>query len=80
MLEKLYTGLFLSIIQRYGLRTELNFNYFTLKHIIKREYGKSSSVYTRPNNILSPIDEELKEIFKFKDTKVSNWIIEVFIL
>ncbi|EGI67238.1 Malonyl-CoA decarboxylase, mitochondrial [Acromyrmex echinatior] len=49
----------------------------TLKHNIKREYNgiSSSTLHAEANNTLH-VDEQLQEIFKFKDTKISNWIIE----
>ncbi|KAG5325428.1 DCMC protein, partial [Pseudoatta argentina] len=48
----------------------------TLKHNVKREYnGISSALHAEANNTLH-VDEQLQEIFKFKDTKISNWIIE----
>jgi len=55
--------------------TELKFVNI-LKHDVKREYGTSSTLRARANNTLH-MDEELREIFRFKDTKISNWIVEV---
>ncbi|XP_025995582.1 malonyl-CoA decarboxylase, mitochondrial isoform X2 [Solenopsis invicta] len=73
MLGKLFFE-FLPIIYRCKLVTELKFvNIF--KHNVKREYGTSSALYAAANS-MSLVDEELREIFKFKDTKISNWIIE----
>ncbi|XP_071651954.1 malonyl-CoA decarboxylase, mitochondrial isoform X1 [Temnothorax longispinosus] len=52
------------------LATELKF-VNKLKRNVKHEYGTSSSLRAEVN-----VDEELREIFRFKDTKISNWIIE----
>ncbi|XP_011704022.1 PREDICTED: malonyl-CoA decarboxylase, mitochondrial-like isoform X3 [Wasmannia auropunctata] len=49
----------------------------TLKRNVKREYGTSSTLRAGENSELHTyVDEELREIFKFKDTKISNWIVE----
>ncbi|XP_032669378.1 malonyl-CoA decarboxylase, mitochondrial-like isoform X2 [Odontomachus brunneus] len=47
----------------------------SLANMVKREYGKSFSLCNKVKDIL-PVHEELQEIFKFRDTKISNWIIE----
>ena len=51
----------------------------TLKHNVKCEYNGtlSSVLHAEANNCILHVDEQLQEIFKFKDTKISNWIIEV---
>ena len=68
MLRKLSFEL-LPIVYRYRLAN-------TLKHNVKREYnGTSSALHAEANTL--HVDEQLQEIFKFKDTKISNWIIEV---
>lgn len=49
-------------------------------HIIKATFSNISSNYLNPpeNSIHAPINDQLvDEIFKFKDTNISNWIIEV---
>lgn len=67
----------LPIIRRCKFATELKF-VSTLKRSVKREYGTSSTSHAEANNALHVrVDEELREIFKFKDTKISNWIVEV---
>ncbi|XP_036144437.1 malonyl-CoA decarboxylase, mitochondrial isoform X2 [Monomorium pharaonis] len=59
-------------IYRYRLATELKFAN-TLKRNVKREYG-TTDLHAKANT--TSVDEELQEIFKFKDTNISNWIIE----
>ncbi|RLU18337.1 hypothetical protein DMN91_008694 [Ooceraea biroi] len=71
MLGKLSSE-FLPIIQRCRFILELNIAN-TLRCSIKREYVKSSTSHARINE---SIVEELRTIFKFKDTKLSNWIVE----
>lgn len=68
MLRKL-----LPIARRYRLAAELNSAVMS-----KREYGKSSILHTAARVASSSVDEELQEFFKFRDTKISNWIIEVY--
>lgn len=75
MIGKLFFKL--PIIRRCRFTTKLN-SADALKWSIKREYGKSSTLYAETNSAL-PVDEQLQEIFKFRDTKISNWIIEVSI-
>ncbi|XP_014472595.1 PREDICTED: malonyl-CoA decarboxylase, mitochondrial-like isoform X1 [Dinoponera quadriceps] len=69
MSRKIYTK-FLPIVQRCRLITGFNFD-----STVKRKYGKSCSLYNNANGTL-PVHEELQGIFKFRNTKVSNWIIE----
>lgn len=75
MLGKLAFEL-LPIIRRCRLATELKFASTQLTGDVKREYGTSSSLHVETSSAL-PVDEELREIFRFKDTKISNWIVEV---
>lgn len=63
---------FLSIAWRCGLARESNFI-----GTFRREYGKSSTSHMKAYAMSSTVDEELQDIFKFRDTKISNWIIEV---
>ncbi|KAL0100187.1 hypothetical protein PUN28_019545 [Cardiocondyla obscurior] len=70
MLEKLAFK-FLSLVRHCAFVTELKFAN-SLSHNIKREYGKSSRLCAKTDSV----DENLREIFKFKNTKISNWIIE----
>lgn len=49
-------------------------------HIIKVALSDSASRHLNPpkNTLHAPINEDLvDEIFKFKETNISNWIIEV---
>lgn len=71
MLRKLASEL-LPVIRR---KPELTFVY--TRNIQSREYGASSSLRVEANTSALHMDEELREIFRFKDTKISNWIIEV---
>lgn len=64
----------LPIIRRYGL-TKVNFA-DTLKRNVQHECKKSSISLDIKMNSTLPADEELQEIFKLKNTKISNWIIE----
>lgn len=68
----------LPIIRRYGL-TKVNFA-DTLKRNVQHECKKSSISLDIKMNSTLPADEELQEIFKLKNTKISNWIIEVAII
>jgi len=65
----------LPIIRR--LTSELNSVSDAFKWNVKREYGKSSAYLHSETNSALLVDEELREIFKFRNTKISNWIIEV---
>ncbi|KAM0728811.1 Malonyl-CoA decarboxylase, mitochondrial [Formica fusca] len=74
MLRKLFPE-FLPIIRHYGLTTKINFA-DTLKRNIKHQCIRlSTSLHVKTNSTLS-VDEELQEIFKLKNTNISNWIIE----
>lgn len=77
MFGKLLFFELLPIIRRCRFTTELN-SADALKWRVIREYGKSSTLYAETNNE-SSVGEELQEIFKLRDSKISNWIIEVSI-
>lgn len=70
---------FLPITRHYGLMTKVNFA-DTLKRNVKHECKISSISLDIKTNSTLPMDEELQEIFKLKNTKISNWIIEVAII
>lgn len=62
-------------ISRHYEFTKINFT-CTLKRIVKYECrGLCTSLHVKTSSTL-PVDEELQEIFKLKNTKISNWIIE----
>ncbi|XP_011643545.2 LOW QUALITY PROTEIN: malonyl-CoA decarboxylase, mitochondrial-like [Pogonomyrmex barbatus] len=71
MLGKLFFE-FLPIICRCKFSTKLRYANISKR---KREYRMSSTLRTEANGALC-VNEKLKEIFKFKDTKISNWIVE----
>ena len=67
MLRKIFSKP-LPIIRHYGFVTKISFA-DTLQQNIKREYRLSTLLYTGTvNSELLPVDEELQEIFKFKNT------------
>lgn len=72
MLGKVFTKL-LPVIQRCRHTMEVS-----VANMVKREYGKSFSLCNKTKDT-SLVHKELQEIFKFRDTKISNWIIEVFV-
>lgn len=77
MLRKLFSDKFLPITRHYGFTTKINF-----ADVLKRnvEYrGSSTSLHVKMNSTL-PMDEELQEIFKLKNIKISNWIVEVVVI
>ncbi|KAL6421759.1 hypothetical protein ACFW04_010950 [Cataglyphis niger] len=75
MLRKLFSE-FLPIIRHYEFTTKVNFAN-TLKRNIKHQCRRlSTSLHVKTNNNTLPVDEELQEIFKLKNIKISNWIIE----
>jgi len=76
MLGKLSSE-FLLYTQRCKFIIELN-SFNALRRSVKRQYGKSFALHTEINGSIA--DEELRDIFKFRDTKISNWIIEVLII
>lgn len=78
MSRKLFSE-FLPIIRHYGLTTKVNLAN-TPKWNVKGEYRSSSTSLHVETNSMLPVDEELQEIFKLKNTKFSNWIIEVVII
>lgn len=69
---------FLPIFRHYGLIKKINFAN-TLKWNVKGEFRSSSTSLHVETNIGLSVDEELQEIFKLKNIKISNWIIEVSI-
>lgn len=66
---------FLPIFRHYGLIKKINFAN-TLKWNVKGEFRSSSTSLHVETNIGLSVDEELQEIFKLKNIKISNWIIE----
>lgn len=79
MLRKLFSE-FLPIIRHYEFTTKVNFAN-TLERNIKHQCRRlSTSLHVKTNNNTLPVDEELQEIFKLKNIKISNWIIEVAII
>ncbi|XP_050464991.1 malonyl-CoA decarboxylase, mitochondrial-like [Cataglyphis hispanica] len=75
MLRKVFSE-FLPIIRHYEFTTKVNFAN-TLKRNIKYQCRRlSTSLHVKTNNNTLAVDEELQEIFKLKNIKISNWIIE----